>query len=65
MLSQTGRQIKRRRRELQLTQAELATRACLSKGYVWRIERGLQDPTVGGLKRIAKALGVPPGALLS
>jgi transcriptional regulator with XRE-family HTH domain len=42
-----------------LTQAELADKAELSRGYLIRLEQGKQDPTLGVLRRLAKALNVP------
>jgi transcriptional regulator with XRE-family HTH domain len=42
-----------------LTQADLADKADLSRGYLIRLEQGKQDPTLGVLRRLAKALKVP------
>ena len=42
-----------------LTQVELADKAGLSRGYLVRLEQGKQDPTLGVLRRLAKALKVP------
>jgi transcriptional regulator with XRE-family HTH domain len=36
----------------------------VSRAYVFRLEAGGSDPTVGVLQRLAKALGVPVAALL-
>lgn len=47
-----------------LTQAELARRAHLPRPNLSAIEAGRRDLTVGTLARIARALGVPPAALL-
>ena len=50
--------IKRRREALGISQADLATRAGLSRGYVIRLEAGRQDPTLGTIEKLAKALRV-------
>jgi transcriptional regulator with XRE-family HTH domain len=50
--------IRARREKLKMTQAELAERAEISRGYLIRLEAGQHDPTLGTLERIAKALGV-------
>ena len=39
-------------------------RARVSRAYVFRLEAGGSDPTVGVLQRLAKTLGVPVTALL-
>ena len=46
------------------SQTELATKAPVSRAYVFRLEAGGSDPTVGLLRRLATALGVPVTALL-
>lgn len=48
-----------------LTKAELAERAGISAAYLGRIERGLQQPGIDVLDRLATALGVPLTELLS
>jgi transcriptional regulator with XRE-family HTH domain len=47
-----------------LSQTELAKKARVSRAYVFRLEAGGSDPTVGLLQRLAKALGVPVTVLL-
>lgn len=47
-----------------MSQRELAEKAGLSREYVLRLEGAQQDPTLGTLEKIAKALGVPVGALV-
>ena len=42
-----------------LTLAQLAERAGLSPSALSQIERGVTDPSIGSLRRIATALGVP------
>jgi transcriptional regulator with XRE-family HTH domain len=47
-----------------LTQAQLAQRAGISRKHVIRIEAAEQEPTLGVIERLAKALRVRPAALL-
>ena len=42
-----------------LSQEKLAVDANVDRAYVGRLERGLENPTVGLLDRLALALGVP------
>jgi len=55
-----GREIARRREELGLTQAELATRCKLSTDGVVRIEVARSAPTAISLFGLARALGCSP-----
>ncbi len=52
------RHLKRLRTARGLSQERLAAAARLSRGYLARLEIGLQDPTLGVLRRLAKALRV-------
>lgn len=45
------------RKKAGLTQAELANRLGVDKGYISRIERGLTEPMVSTFYRLAAALG--------
>ena len=56
--------LRRKRHDQQMTQEELAERACLSARYVGAIERGEVSASVTVLGQIAEALGVEPGDLL-
>ena len=47
-----------------MSQAALAAKADLSRGYLIRLEAGRQDPTLGTLERLAKALRVSLRTLL-
>ena len=47
-----------------LSQEALASKAKISREYLARLEAGRHDPTVGTLRRLAKALGVPVTELL-
>ena len=59
-----GMKLKKIRVAKGLSQTELAKKARVSRAYVFRLEAGGSDPTVGVLQRLAKALGVPVAALL-
>jgi transcriptional regulator with XRE-family HTH domain len=59
-----GKRLKKLREAREMSQAALATRAKISRGYLIRLEAGRQDPTLGMLERLAKALGVPVTELL-
>jgi transcriptional regulator with XRE-family HTH domain len=61
---QIGMKLKKIREAKRLSQTELARKARVSRAYVFRLEAGGSDPTVGVLQRLAKALGVPVTALL-
>ena len=56
--------MKRLRMKRGLSQQALATKAKISRGYLARLQAAEQDPTLGVLERLAKALGVPVTALL-
>jgi transcriptional regulator with XRE-family HTH domain len=53
-----GKRIKTLREARDMTRAQLAELAGISREYVWHLEAGVSDPTVGTLQKIAKALGV-------
>jgi len=46
------------RKEVKITQAELASRIGANKGYISRIENGLTSPNVSTFYRIVNALGL-------
>jgi transcriptional regulator with XRE-family HTH domain len=56
--------LRRKRRDEQMTQEELAERAGPSARYVGAIERGDVSASVTVLGQIAEALGIEPGDLL-
>jgi transcriptional regulator with XRE-family HTH domain len=58
-----GRRIRKLRG--QLTQGELALRAGISRGFLARLERGLQDPTLTTIEKLAKALHIQAGQLFA
>lgn len=53
-----GKKLKRARRELGITQEELAERANLSRAYIGYIEQGKNLPALQTLEKIAKALKI-------
>lgn len=59
-----GVNVRRLRKQAELSQEELAARAEIEMRYLGGIERGEQNPSVKILERIAKALGVHPSVLL-
>lgn len=59
-----GFNIRRLRVPRGLSQERLALEAKIDRAYVGRIERGLENVTVDTIEILAKALGVPVGALL-
>ncbi len=61
---QIGIKLKRLRGAKGLSQTALAVKARVSRAYVFRLEAGGSDPTVGTLKKLARVLGVPVTRLL-
>jgi transcriptional regulator with XRE-family HTH domain len=59
-----GLRIRRLRKGKDMSQAQLAKRAGLTRVYVTRLEAGKQDPSLSTINALAKALGVPVTALL-
>jgi transcriptional regulator with XRE-family HTH domain len=59
-----GRNLRRARQRLELTQEEVAERSGVHATEVSRIEAGKRDPRVSTVARLAKAVGVKPGDLL-
>jgi len=62
-LAAFGRNVARIRSQLGLSQDELAEKADLDRTYVSGIERGVRNPGVKTVLRIARALGVSVGDL--
>jgi len=60
-----GKNVRFRRKQLGISQEELAFRARLHRTYVSGVERGIRNPTVLIVGKLAKALRVEPAALLS
>lgn len=59
-----GKNLKKIRKEKQLTQVELAEKAKISSNYYARIERDEENPSLEVLKDIAKALKVKSSEIL-
>lgn len=59
-----AKRMKARRLALGMTQAELAKLAGISRHHVMRIEAAEQEPTLGVIERLAKALRVKPSKLI-
>ena len=56
--------LKALRRQQGLTQTALAKKAMISREYVTRLEKGVQDPTLWTMTKLAKALKVGVTELL-
>ena len=59
-----GRNIRKFRGELGFSQEELAFETALHRTYISGVERGVRNPTVLVIDRLAKALKVEPHELL-
>lgn len=59
-----GANLKRLRGEMGLSQEAFADEADLHRTYISGLERGVRNPTITVLEKIAKALKVKPGRLL-
>ena len=62
--SEFGRHLRELRVDRKLTQEELAERAGLHFTYVGQIERGVRNPSLVNLYKLAKALSITAGELL-
>ena len=60
-----GLNVKRLREERGLSQEGLAFEAGLHRTYVSGVERGVRNPTVTVLEKLARALGITMGDLLT
>ena len=59
-----GTNIRRLRKEAGLSQEDLAAEVGVDMRYLGGIERGQENPTLGVIEQIAKALKVPVTSLL-
>jgi len=59
-----GKHLRKLRQERKLTQEELADRANMHFTYVGQIERGLRNPSLVNLYKLARALRIRGGELL-
>ncbi|MEH2153265.1 helix-turn-helix domain-containing protein [Nostoc sp.] len=53
-----GKAIRRRRRELDLSQEQLAERAALHRTYISNLERGELNPSLETMEKLANALDI-------
>jgi transcriptional regulator with XRE-family HTH domain len=60
-----GRNVRRLRQEQAMSQEELAFRADMKRSYLSDLERGVRNPTVRALGRLAEALNCSATELLS
>ncbi len=63
VLAALGRNVRRSREEKSLTQEKLAEKAGLDPTYISGIERGLRNPGIKNVARLAKALRLSIGEL--
>jgi transcriptional regulator with XRE-family HTH domain len=59
-----GKNVRRIRREREITQETLAGQADIKRSYLTEMEAGRRNPSIMVASRIAKALNVPMGTLL-
>lgn len=59
-----GANVKRLREEFNLSQEAFADQCGLHRTYISGVERGVRNPTIEVLAKIARALKVPPSVLL-
>ncbi len=60
-----GRVLRHVRKEANMTQEELALEAEVERNFVSLIERGVNQPTVRIIFRLANALGIAPSDLIA
>ena len=63
VLAALGRNVRRRREARALTQEKLAEKTDLDPTYISGIERGLRNPGIKNVAKLAKALGLTTGEL--
>jgi transcriptional regulator with XRE-family HTH domain len=61
---QVGLNLQRLRHEKEWSQEELNFKSGVHRTYISGIERGVRNPTLTNLDKLAKALGVPLGILV-
>ena len=64
ILSKFGQMIVERRRALGISQEELAHRADLDRTYVSGLERGVRNPSLTAVVKVAQGLGITTDKLL-
>ena len=63
VLAALGLNVRRRREARELTQEKLAEKAGLDPTYISDIERGLRNPGIKNVAKLAKALGLSTSEL--
>jgi transcriptional regulator with XRE-family HTH domain len=63
LLKKFGKNVQRFRKAAGLTQEELGELTGLDRGYISGVERGVRNPAIVNIEKIAKALKVKPGRL--
>lgn len=63
-LERFGARVRAERQQLSVSQEELAERAGLHRTYLGGVERGERNLGLVNVLRIARALNIPPSALL-
>ena len=63
VLAKLGLNVRKRREARELTQETLAERASLDPTYISGIERGLRNPGIKNVAKLAKALGLTTAEL--
>ncbi|HSN92869.1 MAG TPA: helix-turn-helix transcriptional regulator [Anaeromyxobacteraceae bacterium] len=64
LLTRFAGNVRRLRAKKRLSQKALADKVGISVSYVSMLERGQRSPPLETVEKMAKALGVPPAALL-
>ena len=59
-----GRAVREERQAQEISQEELGFRADLDRTYVSGVERGVRNPTLETILRLAEGLGVRPSRLV-
>jgi transcriptional regulator with XRE-family HTH domain len=65
ILLRFGKKVRKLRKGLKLSQGELAKLSELDRTYISGIERGVQNPSLKNIAKIASALKIKPNELLS
>ena len=63
-LASFGRVLRQLRKDAGLTQEQLALEAGIERNYVSLIERGINQPALRMIFKLADALGTPPSEIL-
>lgn len=63
LLAALGQNVRRTREAKEITQEKLAEKAGLNPTYISGIERGLRNPGIKNVARLAKALGLSTSEL--